>query len=1235
VDRDVADEQVDALEQRVQRLLAVTEPDPAAEAGHLAGIEYAVLEALHRGRERDGELADDRGHPVLANAASFAGLLGRAGAPRAAERAGRFVGDLVSDRADAWRARTESTLDRADPEACFHALAEARELDLEALARGAAGPPLAAYLPGLRDALLEAVEARPPAAERRAAWVVELRDRADVVLTSIDDVAPERAGALLARVMKDLAWHAKHVEPKGSLHRRLRQRVRRLHAERQERDLQAKLDKRFGARNAARFERLIFWLIIFVLAILGYEAVAEPPWSTVRWLIIADTAACVIFLWEFFVKLWMVRGGRLFWFYRHFLVDFLPSIPVGAFLLHGPDPVRAGRAIRLVRVSRLARNIRIMRPLIRLVRAFGFLSRGIDRIARKYGALINRNIVLFPTREERRRLGRPRQDVATRLRALQAQVQERWELVLAAAPREAREDLAAGRLDGLERARAQGLLHRELAADGTMPRRPDLAAGDVLRALGRLSAPQLEGEMGQDFVARVSRAVRIFAFPPLRWLPFVRKYVPRVTPAMSDADVVVAAAHKSSAELRRHHDRYFWFADLYGTITPAQFVDRVGHTMVKAAKRPAVRLLLFGAAYLIVIWLLPQSGIESALRKIVGPVLQVLGGICLAILAVGWWLLRIAGQATDFFSQAARAQYLELSESIKNRDIERHAAVLERRVFRPERLVHGERHGNARERFLVGVDKWLREAQPGRAVSEGFDPVERAVLLYRDSLDGAILVDNDTRTTAQLLGDPALRNLRIQAERITPADRRALQKLDLQRGRSFLRGPYLWFSLVCQAIEHGSARLIVDYNRHALPLDQLATASDEERQAYEAWLASERVADIPSRQLTYATTDFTALHFLDDDEQRDRDVALRFGDRILERLRRDRRHLIRRTFGTYPLHQRPHEERVLNAYRIYQRWLAGGRALLFPLRLVTGAVRFAWRFVTWVARCVGEIRRPRFEVDVRAVEGADFDTARRKINRMRAPVAFAALRIRARFDPEYLGILLPGVDASGVEGATVEQDLRFLDAEPDVERELAAEQVRAGRDMVRLGRLIRDGLWERVGRRLGLPAERFGREHLRAAAACYLSDMQEVRRHLSAREILDGVFERVADGDLPPRVWLPRPRLRRHFVRYWERHGSGRRAARRAAWRAVVHDVEGARCALIAWARHGDGARAEGERILAELLRHPQRLTEQLVTLRAVQTMSLIDVLNYRELVFRVGGYAASGDDPGHAFELA
>ena len=95
--------------------------------------------------------------------------------------------------------------------------------------------------------------------------------------------------------------------------------------------------------------------------------------------VIIDTGACWIFLIEFFVKLSMVRGSRASWFWRHFLIDFLPSIPFGliAMSLGVLDNARAGRALRLLRLFRLTRY----------ARAIGFLARGFDRLGpfRRHG----------------------------------------------------------------------------------------------------------------------------------------------------------------------------------------------------------------------------------------------------------------------------------------------------------------------------------------------------------------------------------------------------------------------------------------------------------------------------------------------------------------------------------------------------------------------------------------------------------------------------------------------------------------------------------------------------------------------------------------------------------------------------------------------------------------------------------------------------------------------------------
>src|SRR5690606_4342807 len=159
------------------------------------------------------------------------------------------------------------------------------------------------------------------------------------------------------------------------------------------------------------------------------------------------------------------------------------------------------------------------------------------------------------------------------------------------------------------------------------------------------------------------------------------------------------------------------------------------------------------------------------------------------------------------------------------------------------------------------------------------------------------------------------------------------------------------------------------------------------------------------------------------------------------------------------------------------------------------------------------------------------------------------------------------------------------------------------------------------------------RQHLRAAAVAFLGDYRNVRSHLSCREVLNEVISMAIMENLPSPRYFPRPRLWRRFLRYWkqycEENPGTDAAARKSAWAAVVCNRDGVQRALRVWDELGEHARAEGEAILGNLLRHPSRISEQLVTVRAIQTLAMLDVLDYREHVFNLGQYAETGDEPG------
>jgi len=1234
---------LDAIESRLRDLRGEARRPAAERAAHLAALESELLAwAAASARAAEAPHAS-AGDPIVTGAARWRDLLAASGLEGARGEAQALLEGLVADAAGRFSAE-QATLARAgDPEACFSALSRASALDRQALARRAGPPPLREARGPLREAFLAALRAAPAGERQRARWALDLADRADVVLTGIDDAEPGIARAELELVIDDLAWHRDAVETaRGRGRSRLARKLRRLRAERQERELQGALETRFGTAAVARFERLVLFLIVLVLGILALEIFFSPGGRLSFWLMAVDSAACLVFLWEFFFKLALVRDRRS-WLLRHVLVDFIPSIPFSLILLHPSwaDAVRAGRAARFLRLPRLARYVRLLRPGIRLIRAFGFLSRGVDRLERGYGHLLNRDIVVTPTREERARARAGGESAAPRLLRLHGAVDEEWERILRGAEPGERAPLALLRLETLRAARSRGELGAYGAAGRPDAEEREILAEEMLDHLARVTPEELEARLGGEFVQRVARAVRVFALPPIRWFPVIRRYVPRLGRDLAPGAVVAATARRTATELRRQHERLLWVSDLYGTVTPAQFVDRVGTTLVKGSFRPAFRLSLFGSFFLFVELLLGLTGIaflvhlERFLQKFLVMPLIVLGAVCFALLGLGIWMRRAAGRFSAYFQQVARAQFLSLTETVKVRALERDAALFERRVLGPEaQLCGGDAGAGAaarRERFCAEVRRWLADAREGGGEGGAAFPLDRVVLLYRDGLDGGLLTEEDTRTTGKLLGDPSLRALRTLSPRFTSRDKKAMDRLDLERQTSLFRGPYFWFSLISDSVEQGAARFIVDYNERALPLAALGRATPEEASRHAAWLAGTLEESSTPGASACATTRFTALHFLDDDPSRDKAVERDFGRSVLARLRQDRRRLFRRLFGTFPLHARPREERVLNLHRVYETRLARGRALLLPWYVFLAGCRLAAKFFRGVGRSFREVRHPKPQAQLDRSAEADFSAAVRKINRMRAPVVEASMLQRALADAEYLGVRLPGVAEAAAEGCDAAADLRFLGTRGDLASKLEGAKRRAEADMARFGRLLEQGLFERCAPAAGLSAVEMGREHLRAAAAIYLADLQGIRSLLSAPRVLKEAFEE-AERDPPPRAPLRfRRTLRRAFRAYRSQH---RLADPDSAWRAVVHDIHGARGALLAWARHGDRAREEGERLLAGMLCRPERISEILVTLRTVQTLALLDVLVYREQVYRLGGYAADGDPPGALLSL-
>ena len=1213
----------DAGLESLRRRLAAVDPadDPAEAARELEAIERALREAAGAGCDAAGLAADLR---------HWRRLCDRFGLDEASSRAGAELDRLTaSDLADfAERAETIGDADPPDSGEALAALERGLTLSFELRATGGESDETddrRARLERARARLRAAVEraelaTRDAGAKRDAAtrWI----DKAETVLAEADDCDPPEAARRLEEVADELEWLAGRFG--GGEGRRLRKKARRLRAEQQERGLQGRLEKVFGPRLVALSEQTVLGLTFVVLALLVVEATVSLSPAARAWFLAIDTAACLLFLTEYFTKVALAES-RARWALRHAFVDLVPSIPFGLILGAGGNAVRVGRLGRLLRLPRLLRYLRLLRPVMRGFRGVALLARGLDRLVRRYGRLLNHNVILYPTEDELARAGEGG-GVLEPARQLQLEARGRWQTVLAAASGDRRGEIATKRLAPLVAARAH-CRRSGIATGEAEPAAREIPAGVLLRRLERVTPEAVEAVLGPELVDQAARAVRLLGTPPVRFLPGIARCVGRVRADEDDGPLLARVARRLARMLKRVHDAWFWAADLYGTVTPSQFVDRVGGMLVKGSFRPAYRLAMAAGGLLLVELLLqiariPQlEQVRAWLFELAGIPVMVLGSVCMLLLGIGWWLQRVAQEATEFYERSAKAQFLSLTETIRDRRAERDGRLLYERVLRPHH--RAAEAAEDRDGFVEAV-----RGRAGASSTPQGQADERLVLLYRDWADGAPLTDSDTRATSQFLGDPSLAQLLDRAGRIDAKERKGLGNLDLERQKGLLGGPYLWFNLITRSIAHAVACLIVEYNRHAIPLDDLDRAADAERSAYQQWLESGCSSAAAEGEASsgegggYRTTAFTALHFLDADPARDAAVERRFGPAVRKRMEGDRRLMIRRIYGTWPLHEQPKALRTLNLYALYEQFLGGGRALLLPVWALGGLLRLLRRGLRWLWHAVKELYRPEQRSSRRDAARADFTTAARKINRVRGPLVEATIRLRAQLDPAYLGYAAPGAAAPSGDCAAVDDDLAFYGAEAELRETVAAARRRTASDMRRLQSLIDDGLLARAAARAGVAPDAFDTPaHRRAAARVYCADLAQVRSLLSGPTVLRAVAQRDPGRPGLGAYASPRVRTRLRFRRFVRAHGIADASARGALWRAVRRNTDGAGEALAAWSEWGEDGRAEAERRLGRELLQGTRIGEEVLTLRAIQTLALLDVLHDREHIHRLGEY--------------
>jgi len=1077
----------------------------------------------------------------------------------------------------------------------------------------------------------------------------EMADTAAEALTFLEDLSMPEAVQSLEILSEDAsiclrAADALHVSRRNDrqfarLRGSLRRRRKAVAAELQERRLGWRLERIFGHRAVVLLEQSILLLLVVFMVMLIVEgpmlAYEKAHWpgskvieATFAW---ADLAICMVFLTEFSLKLFLSRP-RLLYFRRTWITGLVPAIPLGfiAYAAHNLDVAKAAdyfvllRGLRYLRLPQMVRWLRLARPLVRFGRVVVFMMQASDRMIRRIAPLVNRNLVLF----ERAAINVQPPEYQAKLAGLRERFFYRATELIATLPRQARQRLVRLRIEDLTAVLSAPRVGEETPmAKTSLSITREIPLEQIIARLLAATPAGISERIGRTLAQSVARWCRAFDVVLIRRLPVIRDLVAaghRSSPYGTTAQV----ANRIGALLQGLLEKVYWVADFYGTVTAPQLVDSVGDWMIKGTARPARRFLMLGAAFL-ALWYLtsmlpfePLEALTRSLRSLIGMPLIVLGVLCLVPLLVGLWFRQIAGEATDFCSRVAEAQFISATKLLKQRFAERYHAVLHSRVIAPELEVTQSADG------------------PNRAAVE---------LLFQDYLDAPPLHCSDTRTTTQLLGNLTLVSLRETRLGYGRRQQKRLRKLDLTVARAHVRGPYLWFHFISRSLAQQTAKLMVDYNSHALPLDRAATAGEDEIHGYVEWLSGRLRTPVERLELPeqferrrreisrdnddpagvknercrrgFQGNDFTAICFLSADPEVEDDVRRRYGRQVAELMHRDRCDNIRRVFRTYPFHRRPKGRRTVNPLALHARYIAGGRVLLLPFRMALWGVVLTFRSLRLLARFVRDVLNPTVGNLETITEADPYPVAVRKIHRMRKPVFLECLRMRAQFDPEYLGVLLPGCPSPDrqVTSTPVEEDLQLVDADPGLKQQFRELAGRRRQQMSGFRRLL-DELGE----------SRFSAESLRAMAIAYTIDYRRARSRLEAVDRLRHALDEAALSG--PQPWR---RSLRTVCCKWRIVGKVTRLWRQPAFaatgprqrRLLVELICRRRGPLLAavceMARGGGSAdlEADARETLLAVACDPATWSRQLVVLRAVQTLSVLDLKTYHELVYELGEY--------------
>ncbi len=1056
----------------------------------------------------------------------------------------------------------------------------------------------------------------------------------------------------------------------------------RSYAERMARTslVDARLERLLGRSLMRRLENLVFVLILLLVAIVVAEWRMDAAGTlTPEWALgfqIADLVLCLALLADFFLR-WSCARWAPWFLRRHFLFDLLPALPYG-FLL-GPTwhvnwflsvdveiPVATyAHVLLLFRVFRLFRLVRGAVTGLRLFRLFVFVVRGMDRAVRRFRGLLDRDILLFepcpPASETDDSLARTL----------------------------ARQEYRSGRL-GRELFRETAwpervaLLHAHLAlvefelrsfplaVSGRFEPKlhdRDLNIESLISKLTTCDGLTVEAMLSQREVERLAGMLRWCDLPLIRWLPLLNRWV-GASRIPEPNEAVAEAARELGQFLERILALFHLGGDLSGITTAPQILDRIATALIKSTQRPAVRLIVIGGVTLLFSLFFKRVGFEALnhILEVLGVPFFILGSICLVINVIGRWFKRIAGEALDTYMRTSEAHFFHLVKEVKSRRFDDDLAQILERVLLPECHIRALSTEQSRAAFDYLREKLavVRRSDDGPELVGGEDPVfedfvyrevELVSLLYRDYLDGTLLERTSDKTSIQLLGNLAMRELRVGMLGLGKRELRRLDRLALEKDRLLGLGPYLWFRFISESLSIETAKLVMEYNSCCIPQRRLPYVSDELRQRHERFLERRRRRDagasrsrrLPVDGSSMVTTEFHALHFLLAEEERDERIERIFGAEVRRMLVADRRAMVRDIFGTWPYHLLPRSTRRINPYRIYFKYLGGARVLLLPFVLAGRALGIVAHIVRRLIRIVGEVLGKASPVDERP-RVAGFDVALRKINRMRKPYFMEAVRLRAAVDVEYLGLRPPGFEKLE-RTQTYREDLDFIGALERERRPFEDLRRAALRDLRALRVFLGGRRW--IGPdgaawdpSIDAAVEGSGREAevMRAIAGAFVTDQHELRTAIVGPREIRVFFDEVLDRRPPGLLirawklvynecvdrWFAKSRRRRAlFERHLRLHGRLQSASPRMlryarnAFLDAPQSIERACEYALLLAESRDSYEAHVLDAFRQVAAEHALWSRRLITLRMIQSLTVLDVRAYRDLIWTLGGFGA------------